>query len=166
MAPGADQLRLNPDERANLVAFIDGELTEAETRSLTTKLTHSATARREVELLKKTWDALDSLPRPVVSDQFHERTLTYVRSLDLRSIGRFAPAKLWGAQLLRLAACAAVAAGLFAAGFWLTRYAWPAPEDRIIRDLSLAEHLDEYLEVGSFEFLEELKNSPEFGTHP
>jgi hypothetical protein len=40
---------------------------------------------------------------------------------------------------------------------------WPDPDERIIRDLSLAEHLDEYLEVGGFDLLDALKNSPEFG---
>ncbi|APW59692.1 anti-sigma factor family protein [Paludisphaera borealis] len=166
MSAGADQQRLNPEERANLVAFIDGELTEVESRSLTTKLTHSATARREVELLKKTWDVLDSLPRPTVTEQFHERTLTYVRSLELRAESRYAPAKKWGETFLKLAVCLLIAAAGVASGFAVTRQVWPVPEERVIRDLSLAEHLDEYLEVGSFEFLDELKNSAEFGTPP
>ena len=33
----------------------------------------------------------------------------------------------------------------------------------LVRDLTLAEHLDEYLEVGSFEFLSQLAESQEFG---
>ena len=33
----------------------------------------------------------------------------------------------------------------------------------MVRDLSLAEHLDEYKEVGTFDFLEELANSKDFG---
>ncbi len=164
MPAGADQQRLNPEERANLVAYIDGELTEAESRSLTTKLTHSATARREVELLKKTWEVLDALPRPPVSDQFQERTLTYVRSLEQQVDGRFDAARKWSSVVFKFAACAGVGVVCVVAGFEAARSAWPAPEERIIRDLSLAEHLDEYQEVGSFEFLDELKNSAEFGS--
>ena len=34
----------------------------------------------------------------------------------------------------------------------------------MVRDLTLAEHLDEYLEVGSFEFLSQLADSKEFGS--
>jgi hypothetical protein len=34
----------------------------------------------------------------------------------------------------------------------------------MVRDLSLAEHLEEYQEVGSFEFLEELARSKQFGS--
>jgi anti-sigma factor RsiW len=164
MSAGADQQRLSPEERANLVAYIDGELTEAESRALATKLTRSATARREVDLLKKTWEVLDALPRPPVTDQFHERTLTYIRSLELRAEDRFALAQKWSGMILRLAVCLLVAVVGVASGFGVTRRLWPVPEDRTIRDLSLAEHLDEYLDVGSFEFLDELRNSAEFGT--
>ena len=52
--------------RANLVAYIDGELPDATSRVLSTKLTHSATARQEVEILKKTWELLGHLPLPAV----------------------------------------------------------------------------------------------------
>jgi hypothetical protein len=47
-------------------------------------------------------------------------------------------------------------------GYLATRYVWPDPSAQLARELSLAEHLNEYLEVGSFEFLNHLANSPEF----
>ena len=49
------------------------------------------------------------------------------------------------------------------AWFCAHAWAWPDPVARLVRDLSLAEHLDEYKEVGTFEFLEELAKSKEFG---
>ena len=64
MSRGPEQLRLTPDERADLVAYIDGELPEGVSRSLATKLTNSATGRREVEMLRKTWELLGHLPVP------------------------------------------------------------------------------------------------------
>ncbi len=163
MAIGPDQQRLTPEERANLVALIDGELTESESRSLTTKLTHSATARREVELLKKTWDILDQLPRPRVNDQFQERTLSYVRSVGLRTGQRFEALKRASKFAVRCAACVLTAAAVAVAARAVTARAWTNPEERVVRDLSLAEHLDEYLEVGDFEFLERLGDTTEFG---
>ena len=48
-------------------------------------------------------------------------------------------------------------------GYAVTRWAWPDPTLRLVRDLTLAEHLDEYEEVGSFEFLNQLAESHEFG---
>ena len=48
-------------------------------------------------------------------------------------------------------------------GYALTRWAWPDKTERLVHDLTLADHLDEYLEVGSFEFLTELAESKQFG---
>ena len=48
-------------------------------------------------------------------------------------------------------------------GYAATRWAWPDPTARLSRDLPIAEHLDEYRDVGSMQFLEELADSPEFG---
>ncbi|WP_165072044.1 anti-sigma factor family protein [Paludisphaera rhizosphaerae] len=165
MSSGHDQQRLRPEDRANLVAYIDGELTEAESRNLSTKLTHSPTARREVDLLKKTWDALDKLERPQVSEQFHDRTLTYIRSLEVKKATRFAPLAAPAAAILKLAACVLLAGAAGVGGYLAACNLWPDPDARVIRDLTLAEHLDEYLEVGGFEMLDALKNSPDFGTN-
>ena len=163
MAEGPDRRRLTPEERANLVALIDGELTEAESRALTTKLTQSATARREVEMLKRTWEILDQLPRPAVNDQFHERTLSYIRSVEIRTEKRFDSFTKTAAFVLRCSACVLTAAAAALAAREVTKRAWANPDERVVQDLSLAERLDEYLEVGDFDFLERLRHSPEFG---
>lgn len=163
MSAGPDHQRLRPEDRANLVAYVDGELTEAEARSLTTKITHSATARREVELLKRTWDALDKLPKPQVSEQFQDRTLTYIRSIELSKGTRLAPVAAAVAAAWKVAACVLVAGVAGAGGYLAVRGLWPDPDERLVRELSLAEHLDEYHEVGGFDLLDALKNSPEFG---
>ena len=95
MSRGPDQLRLSPDERADLVAFVDGELPEATSRSLSTKLTQSATARREVEMLRKTWELLGHLPFPEVDPQFSERTITEIRRLELKNPAWESSVKTW-----------------------------------------------------------------------
>jgi anti-sigma factor RsiW len=162
MAVGPEQ-RLSPEERANLAAYIDGELTESEARVISTKLSFSPTARREVESLKKTWELLDYLPRPKASEDFPDRTITSLRSLDAKRVSWEQAISGWLGPAVRIAVCLAVASASIAAGFALTRWAWPDPEARMARELSLAEHLEEYQEVGSFEFLEELAKSKEFG---
>jgi len=162
MAVGPEQ-RLNPEDRANLAAYIDGELTENESRAIATKLSLSPVARREVESLKKTWELLEFLPRPKASLVFSERTLTSVRALESRASSWNETAGDWLVQAAKLAVCLLVAVATLSLGFTLTRWAWPDPAARLVRDLSIAEHLDEYKEVGSFEFLEELAKSKEFG---
>ncbi len=57
-----------------------------------------------------------------------------------------------------------ISALAFGLGYIVTQWVWPNPTARLARDLSIAEHLDEYRDVGDFEFLKALANSSEFGT--
>jgi anti-sigma factor RsiW len=155
-----DQQRLSIEERSNLVAYLDGELNDAQARTIATKLTQSLTARKEVEALQKTWELLDLLPKPKASDDFAARTLSVAtRQPD----DRIASA---ASDLVRRAgiglAMAAVSGLLFVAGYFLTLRVWPNPSARLARDLPIAESLDEYRDVGSFDFLEQLDKSPDF----
>lgn len=156
--------RLTPGERANLVAYLDGELPEGEAQALSTKLTQSATARREVEALTKTWELLEHLPLPRASEALTERTLTEVR-LIAEGHGRLEMAlKRRARRVLNNVLWVAASFLAFAVAFGITRWVWPDPTARLVRDLSIAEHLDEYRDVGTFDYLQELANSPEFGT--
>jgi hypothetical protein len=166
MARKPEQLRLTPDERADLVAYIDGELPETHLQAIATKLTQSATARREVEMLQKTWDMLDYLSRPELTQQFSEKTVSHIRQLELHT-----PA--WEPVLASLSATATVLAvylvigvGSLGLGYSVARWIWPDPNARLARDLTLAERLDEYESVGTFEFLTQLADSKEFGREP
>lgn len=164
MSRGPEQLRLTPDERANLVAYIDGELPEPIARVLSTKLTHSATARQEVEVLKKTWELLGHLPLPQADAQFSERTILSIRRIESGGRAWGSSARLVSAWAVLVAAYLVLASLSAAIGYGATRWLWPDPSGRLARDLSLAEHLEEYLDVGSFDFLKELADAPEF--HP
>jgi anti-sigma factor RsiW len=159
---GPDQQRLTPGERANLVAYLDGELDDADARAIATKLAHSATARREVETLEKTWDLLEYLPRQKASEDFAARTLSVVWRNDAEG-NKLGSALLTNAQRV-LVAFAWMALGLlaFGVGYAVVHWVWPNPSERLTRDLPIAEHLDEYRAVGSFEYLKELVESPEF----
>jgi len=160
----AAEQRLTPTERANLVAYLDGELNEAEARAIATKLTLSPTARREVEVLEKTWELLDHLPRSKASDHLTARTLSEVRVLDQQG-GRFESAARQVARRVSRALLWSAASLLaFGLGYLLIHWLWPDRTARLARDLTIAEHLDEYQDVGSFDFLRALSDSPEFGS--
>ncbi len=155
-----DQQRLSIEERANLVAYLDGELNDAQARTIATKLTQSLTARREVEALQKTWEMLDLLSRPRASEDFTVRTLSVATR---QGDGRIASAASDVARRVGLGLVwAAISATLFVVGFLLTTRVWPNPSARLVRDLPIAESFEEYRDVGSFEFLEQLDKSPEF----
>jgi anti-sigma factor RsiW len=162
MSRGPEQLRLTPDERADLVAYIDGELPEGISRSLSTKLTHSATGRREVEMLKKTWELLGHLPLPELDPHFSERTITEIQRLEVKTPSWDPRVKTWTAMTAHIVAYLVLAAASLGLGYMGTRWIWPDPSAQLVRDLSLVEHMDEYLEVGSFDFLSELADSADF----
>jgi hypothetical protein len=159
-----EQQRLTPVERANLVAFLDGELNEGESRVISTKLRESPTARREAEVLEKTWELLEHLDRPKASEDLTERTLTEVKRLSERGGELETAFKLATRRALR-ASIWVLASGLtFGLGYAITLWIWPNPTARLARELPLAEHLDEYRAVGNIDYLKELANSVEFGT--
>ncbi len=162
MSRGPEQLRLSPDERADLVAYVDGELPEGVSRSLSTKLTHSGTGRLEVEMLKKTWELLGYLPLPAAPPDFADRTVTEIRRRETRSPAWDPRVKTWTARTGYVVAYLVLAVLGLGLGYVGTRWFWPDPSARLNRDLTLAEHLDEYLEAGSFDFLRQLVDSREF----
>lgn len=161
---GAKSTRLSSAERAELVAYLDGELDEERAREVSTRLTQDPDARQELEELKETWNLLDHLPQPRVSAEFGSQTLTRVHLSqpgETRALGsarhwwsRFPGALAWGALILLGVAL----------GHSAMRWVGPQPTDRLIRELSLAEHLDEFRDLQTFEFLEQLARTPEFGS--
>jgi hypothetical protein len=161
-----EQLRLSPDERADLVAYVDGELPDARSRVITTKLTMSATARREVEMLRKTWELLDHLPLPEAPEEFASRTISHAYKAELAGHGWEPTVWVWSARTAQAVVYLLIAGASLGLGYALARWAWPDPTRRLVDNLTLAEHLDEYLEVGTFEFLSELAASREFASDP
>jgi anti-sigma factor RsiW len=157
-----DQQRLTPEDRSNLVAYLDGELNDAQARAMATKLTQSVTARREAEALRKTWEMLDLLPRPKASEDFTARTLTVATRGGDAGDRMATAASALARRILVGLACAAASALLFVLAFFLALRVWPNPTARLARDLPIAESLDEYRDVGDIEFLQMLDNATEF----
>ena len=159
----ADQQRLSTTDRENLVAFLDGELDEASKQQVSTKLSNSVSARREVDLLKQTWELLDFLPRPHASEDFATRTLTLATGQVTLDDKLASAASRTAGQVIRALAVAACACATFLGAHALVRYAWPDPTARLARELSIAENLDAYRAVESFELLKQLDEAaPEF----
>jgi anti-sigma factor RsiW len=150
---------LTPAQREDLVAYLDGELTEATCQEVEALLARSAEARREVEALTRVADLLDALPPAAASDQFTARTLSSIR------VEGVPQPRLNGAGKRRVrqgAAFAVAAAGLMlAAGLgFLTTQRWiPTDSERIVEELPLLDRLDVYSEIGSVDFLRDLQRS-------
>ncbi len=145
--------RLTSEQRADLVAYLDGELEEDAARDIEQVLASSEVARHEVEMLDRTWDLLDILPRETASEEFTAKTLATVQVRSVRSQPTWQPHVRRG--LIALGWMTALAAaGLI--GF-ATGHRWiPRADDPYVQSLPLLENLDAYRNADSLEFLNEL----------
>ncbi len=148
--------RLTPDDRENLVAYLDGELDDASTQKIEKTLAVSSVARHEVEMLEQTWELLEELPREKASADFTQRTMATVKVVDVKSNDR---AKHW----LTRARKGLILSGWLTAitvsavvGFAATRFWIPNETDILVNDLPIIENLDAYHDVDSIEFLKEM----------
>jgi anti-sigma factor RsiW len=68
-------MALNEEQRAELVAYLDGELDEEATLAVEAKVAADPDTRAELNELKQTWGLLDYLPKASPSPNFTHRTL-------------------------------------------------------------------------------------------
>ena len=152
--------RLKPEQRENLVAYLDGELNSPESGAIDQALIDSPVARHEVEMLTRTWEMLELLPNQSASDAFTETTMQTVRMSDetepSASIEDYYPQIRVG--LMSLAWLVSVSLASWA-GFMLAREWTPNPADELVQDLPVIENYDLYrtLEVEDTEKIDFLK---------
>jgi anti-sigma factor RsiW len=154
--------RLSPEQRTNLVAYLDGELPESEAKGIEQVLSKSPPVQRDVAMLSRTWELLDQLPRLAGTTELVTRTMTTVRA-DEAPRGLLPQAWLdrlpkdpvrKGGILLIWAAGLALSA---AVGFAITNRLVPNDTTDLLRNLPVIQKLDLYSNVGSIEFLKELQ---------
>src|SRR5205807_3086423 len=83
--PVSNPSAFSEKERADLVAYLDGELEGDAARALEQKLALDPAARAEADDLKRTWDLLDFLPKSEPSPNFTHRTLDRLRPVATAS---------------------------------------------------------------------------------
>lgn len=152
-------VRLNAEQREDLVAYLDGELPDDQVQQIDQIIARSEVARHEVEALARTWEMLDILPPAKASDDFANKTMHNLKVMEQPFILTEQP---WWIYLTRTVAILGWLAAMAASG-WLglqmTRSWIPNPNDALLRDLPVIENLDHYQEAGDIEFLKQLKSS-------
>ncbi|SFJ64903.1 anti-sigma factor family protein [Planctomicrobium piriforme] len=148
--------RLSTEDRENLAAYLDGELDENGTRRIESILTSSEVARNDVDLLARTYEMLDLLPRPKAPNDFTEKTLATAKLEGYRKPLSQQPWFRWAQRGAVLGgwSLAILVAGAF--GYALTNRWIPTQDDLLLQQLPLMEKLDSYVEADSIEFLHEL----------
>ncbi|MCA9117828.1 MAG: hypothetical protein KDA79_22310 [Planctomycetaceae bacterium] len=158
--------RLTPELRASLVAFLDGELDEAGTRAIERVLAHSPIARHDVDMLTRTWQLLDVLPRATPSETFTQQTMETIRLEEVRPELSSRP---WFQKLQQGTVAVCWLAALLVAssvGFLLTWQWLPRGNETLIRDLDVIEQLDTWRAAGDIRFLQELDRNNLFTEEP
>ncbi len=153
--------RLSSDQRSNLVAYLDGELADPAAKEIEHVLSKSPTVQHDVEMLSRTWDLLDQLPRLTGNGDLTERMVSVVKAADERApfLSTSWLERIPKEPLRRGAIVATWAAGLAlagVAGFFVANRVIPDPSEPLLRNLPVIEKLDLYSNVESIDFLREL----------
>ncbi len=111
--------QLTEAEREKLIAYLDGELDEAAEHEVEVELGQRESIRQEADVLRKTWDLLDFLPKVNPPPQFTAQTMQRLEMTKLRLIHR---EQLWR----RLAMVGWILTVLLVASMAFTlAYYWP-----------------------------------------
>jgi anti-sigma factor RsiW len=154
---------LSDDERAELIAYLDGELDAQSARVMEDKLLSNPSVRAEAESLKKTWELLDYLPSPEPSPTFTDRTLQQVTALQSKTVA-VRTHTVWRPWVLGISwAAALLLAG--AAGFAGMSRLQPkeVTDEELVRDLRIVENKKLYEEAEDMEFIRLLDDPDLFG---
>jgi anti-sigma factor RsiW len=163
----ADHPPLTDADRADLVAYLDGELDPAAQQRVEERLSLDPRTRAEADALKRTWDLLDHLPRPEPSPEFSTRTVDAVSALRPAAPRPPSPAPGWA----RHAGWAAALLAAAAVGYLVPGAKAPRPTPSIeleddplyAREPRVIEHLPLYLAADNLPYLIALDHPDLFG---
>jgi anti-sigma factor RsiW len=148
----------------DLVAYLDGELDAENARRVEQLLASDIRARQRLRELQYSWDLLDQIPRPEVSSEFTQTTVSMIAVQEAQSLAldrRSIAGRLW--QWLVPMAGVVLAAAL---GYWAMTTLYRSPERRLLHDMSLIENMDMYSAAESVDFLRTLKREDLFVEEP
>lgn len=150
----ADKEKISSSERAELIAFLDGEVDPAVADRVETRLAQSPAVRSEARALRESYDLLDFLPMPKTTREFTRRTAVFVAH------GVKQPPRTRHRKLSRAVRATAYLCGLllaFLLGWWGVS-ALPDPQRSLLEDLPVIERLQEYRASRDVEFLRALRD--------
>jgi len=149
------------EHEQELVAYLDGELDADESRRVERLIADNPAARAQLNEFERTWSALDSLPRASVDDSFTRSTVEMIAVSEQNQLANGTATETRAPSRAGLFTAAGVlvmgVVGFLAAGVFV-----PDPNDRLLAELPIFEHLDSYVETENADFLKALYASRAF----
>ncbi|HUY35385.1 MAG TPA: hypothetical protein VMV69_21760 [Pirellulales bacterium] len=150
----SDSSAPRPAPVEELVAYLDGELGADESRHIERLLADDPRVRVELKRLDQTWELLDGLPRAAVEPNFTRSTVEMIAVNVADEIEHERVREPWhrrrawwfGSGCVLAAALAGVFAGDKIASY---------PNERLLDELTVLEHLEAYRQTPRLEFLRE-----------
>ena len=151
--------RLTTEQRYELVSYLDGELDEEATARIEKLIAENAVARQDVELLAATYALFDDLPRPKAKPGFTEKTVSMAKLESVRPDVTQSPVYRLSQRAIPYIGWIAVMCVAGLVGYSTTRFWLPLPIDPLVENLPVIRELDKYAEVGSIDFLQQLRGN-------
>lgn len=150
-----DKPAIDENERADLVAYLDGELVGRAAAEVEAKLARSEALRREAGAIQGAYDLLDFLPMPATTPDFTRRTVVFVEQPRTKEpfVGAGQKSRWLGALPVVVFLAGIVAA--FFAGCRLTSAA-SDPRRQLLENLPVIERFEEYRVARDLELLRAL----------
>ena len=152
---------LSEQERADLVAYLDGELSGEAARAMEAKISLNPAIRAEADALRRTWELLDFLPRPQPSLRFTHRTMERLSPLQT---GEKRRRDRWRTRCLGLGWAAALLLAGWGGYAGYNRLVPREPGEReLLHDLRIIENKRMYDRIEGLDFWRALDSSDLFG---
>ncbi|MEO2045130.1 MAG: hypothetical protein ABGX16_00975 [Pirellulales bacterium] len=141
-----------------IVAYLDGELPEVEIAQVEQKLSTNETYRRHMQGFDRVWSTLDELPGMTAGDSFSKTTIEIVANAAEQEVQQRTEAlpRLRRNHTLANSIWVIAAALLGYLGYRTLRH---DPNEMLIADLPVIEHVDIYSQFQSIDFLRQLRTA-------
>ncbi len=151
----ADRHSIDDSTREQIVAYLDGELGDDESRAIESRLASDDSLRDEVQGLDRIWNALDDLPQATVQESFAKSTIEMVAVEAERQVTAMTAA-LPARRRRRSYAVIGACVGALLLGFALARAAVLKPHRQLLANLPVVYQVDALQNFSDIEFLRQV----------
>ena len=155
MAQADDKVTETAAHDESLVAYLDGELDATERAQVEQRLNENDSYRRRLRELQGSWDLLDLLPSPKLSESFCNTTVemaVVIADEHIRADQLRLPRRRWLLGLAGATSCVTSALASYAGIRWLGG----EQDTRLLQDIVMIKHLESLTHGESVAFLKSL----------